>query len=193
MTYAAIVLGKEYRRFDGKPVLSMEAKMTAIAAGEMYRCGAVSMLIFTGGKTAGPEYPSEAETMALYCMRRYPEIPPEAIIIEGVAFDTISNARMVRDILRKNGSRAALLISRNYHLPRAEEIFLREGVVTVGINAEAAYAHRSSRHSTLANAYTGSLYYRILRVKEFLLRFQLAVDPEARIQRFITKRLRFAK
>jgi uncharacterized SAM-binding protein YcdF (DUF218 family) len=190
----AIVLGKEYRRFNGKPVLSMEAKMTAIAAGEMYQCGVVRLLIFTGGKTAGPEYPSEAEAMARYCMRLYPEIPREGIIIEDVAFDTIANARLVKKIIQNNeiGS-MPVLISRKYHMERAQGIFLREGMKTDPIPAEDILFFRSLRHRKLADAYMHSLYYRAVRVKEYLLRLQLAVDPEARIQRFVTRRMRFAK
>lgn len=192
MPRVAIVLGKEFRKFNGKPVLSMEAKMTALAAGELYKCGSTNMLIFSGGKTAGPEYPSEAEAMADYCRKRY-DILPEAIIIEDVSFDTIANARMVRDILRKNGWKSPFLISRNYHLDRAWEIFFREGVAAIALSAETIIEHRSLRHSLLANAYRSSFYYRLVRVKEFILRFQLAIDPDAKLQRFITRRLRFAK
>jgi hypothetical protein len=38
-----------------------------------------------------------------------------------------------------------------------------------------------------------SLRYRLIKAKEYLLRLQLVIDPEARIQRFITRRMRFAK
>lgn len=193
MKRIVIVLGKEYRRLNGKPVLSMEAKMTAIAAGEMYKHGAVDVLIFTGGKTAGPEYPSEAEAMADYCMQRY-DIPREAIIIESVAFDTISNARLVQKILHDNEiDSVPMLLSREYHLPRAEGIFLREGLKTARVAVENMFLIRSPRHRKLAKTYMNSLYYRAVRVKEFLLRLQLAIDPGARIQRFITRRMRFEK
>jgi uncharacterized SAM-binding protein YcdF (DUF218 family) len=189
----AIVLGKEYRRFNGKPVLSMEAKMTAIAAGEMYKCGVVSLLIFTGGKTAGQEYPSEAEAMAAYCTQRY-DIPREAIIIEDAAFDTIANARLVKKIIQDHEIEGvSVLISRKYHIERAQNIFLREGMETDPIPAEDLLFFRSLRHRKLADAYLCSFYYWVVMVKEYLLRLQLAVDPEARIQRFITRRMRFAK
>jgi uncharacterized SAM-binding protein YcdF (DUF218 family) len=170
----------------------MEAKMTAIVAGEMFRCGTVDLLVFTGGKTAGEEYPSEAEAMAAYCIQRY-DIPPEAIILECVAFDTITNARLVKKIFDDKGYDDAWLLSRKYHLKRAQDIFFREGMKTDPIPVEEILWFRSPRHRKLADAYMHSLHYRVVRIKEYLLRLQIAVDPEARIQRFITRRMRFAK
>jgi uncharacterized SAM-binding protein YcdF (DUF218 family) len=193
MMNIAIVLGKEFRKFNGKPVLSMEAKMTAIAAGEIYKFGLVSLLIFTGGRTAGPEHPSEAEAMAAYCVKRY-GIPPEAIILEDAAFDTITNARFVKTIILSKGIRELpMLVSRAYHLPRAEGIFFREDLKTIPVYVESMLSLRSSRHCELAEKYMYSLRYRLIKAKEYLLRLQLVIDPEARIQRFITRRMRFAK
>ena len=206
MTRVAIVLGKIWKkeRRNGVPQLSMEAKMTALAAGQMYCAGKVDLLIFTGGHTAGAEYPSEARAMAEYCKekcrkiervrKQYRSITDTAIMLEEEAFDTITNARLVRKMLSENKIRTTpFLLTRRYHLKRAERIFLREGIQTWPTAVEDIFMRRTDRHAQLGEKYLGSYHYRLCEAKELLVRIQLAVDPDARIQRFITRRERHAK
>ncbi len=85
---ALVVLGKNWREYPpGKEPqkfklrLSIESKMSVLAAGEMFKEGLIDKIIFSTGKTAGKEYPSEGEEMIKYLKERYPDIPEEAIIL----------------------------------------------------------------------------------------------------------------
>ena len=67
---AVIVLGKNWREYpsekptqDWKLRLSIESEMSALAAGELFKQGRTERIIFSGGRTAGKDLPSEAAAM----------------------------------------------------------------------------------------------------------------------------------
>src|SRR3989344_8674373 len=68
--------------------LSVDGKMRALAAVEMYKAGLVDKIIFTGGKASGKEYPSDAESMRAYFLKKYPDIPEGKIVLEEESLNT---------------------------------------------------------------------------------------------------------
>ncbi len=192
MNRTVIVLGKTWKYVQGRPQLSIEAKMTALAAGELYRAKLADKFIFSGGKTAGDDHISEAQAMAEYCSVHC-GIPAECIALEEVSFDTIANARCLKGMLELNSVLCPILLTRDYHGKRARHLFASEGIRTELASVEEVMSGRSYWHCAFAKKYTRSAYYLMQRIKECLIMFQLLIDPEARMQRFITRRIRFVK
>lgn len=101
---------KSYRIY-----LSLESKMTALAAGQMYVEGKAGKIIFSTGETAGkdPEgnpYPTEAEEMKRFMRIFFPKdvIPESAIELESQSFDTAGNAEEVKKCFKKKEFRVSL-------------------------------------------------------------------------------------
>ena len=103
---AVVALGKNWKRSPFGP--SLESRMNALAAAHLVSTGAGDLLIFSGGRTAGPDRPSEARAMYAYMRRFFSEeqIPEEAVILEETSIDTAANAEHVHDILRHHGVEA---------------------------------------------------------------------------------------
>ena len=78
-----------------------------------------AVLIFSGGKTAGPI--SEARMMALIAYAR--GILPSQVILEEDSLSTIENAQFVDRIVKKVPIKRFILVSRLTHLKRAVPIF----------------------------------------------------------------------
>ena len=88
---------------------------------ELYRAGAGSKIIVTGG-AVGNEY-VESEVMAAYCLQN--GIPAQDILVESVAKNTFENARMVRDIMKEKGYANAIVVTSSFHTMRAKTFFAR--------------------------------------------------------------------
>ncbi len=124
---ALVVLGKNWREYPPKEKmgefklrLSLEAKMSVLAAGEMFKESLIDKIIFSGGKTAGKEYPSESEQMAVYLREKYPNIPETAIILEEKSTDTVGNAEKIAEIIKENPELQKLaLMTTESHTARA--------------------------------------------------------------------------
>src|ERR1035437_5834978 len=135
---AVIALGKNWRLpITGGPRidLSLESKMTALAAGQMYKDGKVGKIIFSTGKTAGKDsngndYPTEAAEMNRFMRIFFPldEIPVEDVIVEAESFDTAGNAQEVKQILQKENIKNPALLTVGFHLPRSKKLFANYGV-----------------------------------------------------------------
>lgn len=102
---------------------SIETEITAEAAGLLFERGAGDLIIFSGGHTAGPEYPSEARGQrdSLRGHERFNEaaIPEEAIILEEESGSTAGNFRNVKARLEEYGVSNLILATVGYHMPRA--------------------------------------------------------------------------
>ena len=197
-TRAVVVLGKNWRAYPprNRPAgwrlhLSIESKMAVLAAGHLFRSGHADMILISSGKTAGPDWPSEAEAMRDYLKRRYPGIPDESILLESISIDTPENAEQVSRILRAHEPQPVTLLTIGFHLPRSMKIFRTFGITAErGMASEDVLAERSLHHRTFIVNYLKSWRVKSERVKEALLRLLLLVDPEATIPRLQTKRLR---
>lgn len=76
--------------------LSDRSELSVFATGFLFDTGNFKQIIFSGGKTAGADYPSEAKAMKDFLLKEFPEIPEEKIILEENSFDTIENAIEVK-------------------------------------------------------------------------------------------------
>lgn len=73
----------------------------ATAAATLWQQEQDSLLIFSGGRTAGAQYPSEAEAMREYVCRAPWNIPAAHILTESESTDTAENVRNVVTLLRE--------------------------------------------------------------------------------------------
>lgn len=143
---AVIALGKNWRLPIGKdnthPLggspqidLSIESKMTALAAGQMYVDGCTNKIIFSTGQTAGKDkqgnyYPTEAEEMKRFMRIFFPEneIPESAIETQTKSFDTAGDAEEDKKILEREDIKNVALLSVGSHLWRSKRLFENYGV-----------------------------------------------------------------
>ena len=109
--------------------LSVESKMAAVSAGLLYLAGKTEQIIFTGGKTAGEQFPSEAQAMKDYMKATFQDAIPDSVIrTEDQSLDTVENAKAVKGILEQNPDQKVGYITVDYHLQRARETFSRQGL-----------------------------------------------------------------
>lgn len=104
--------------------LSIESEITAEAAGILYRQGIAYSIIFSGGHTAGPAYPSEAAKMrdAMYAHFDASEIPCANTVLEEVSYDTATNLKIVKERMSELGIDEIILLTIGYHLPRVKRL-----------------------------------------------------------------------
>jgi len=182
---AVIVLGKNWRERppkdatpDWKPRLSIESEMSALAAGQMYRDGKTTRLIFTGGRTAGGDRASEAEAMRDYLKKKFPEIPEGAIEIESESIDTFANAEGVSSLLQSHGLDNVALLTVGFHLSRADRIFKSKGIKAECFSSEEIMRARSKHHDKLVDRFHGSGRVKWAKVMEFAAKRLLDLDSE---------------
>lgn len=110
--------------------LSIESKMTAEAAGTLLSQGIGDLVIFSGGHTAGPRFPSEAEKMmeTMYANFTEAQIAPARVKLEQASRDTVSNLREVKERLPGLEVDNIILLTVGYHLPRAKRLARLLGV-----------------------------------------------------------------
>jgi len=119
--------------------MSSDAILTAYSTGLLweagFQSGAETMIIFTGGKTAGEDFPSEAEAMKKYLLFMFPNIPEDSIILEDKAYSTTGNAEYTKeflDDLKENeqidNDISPILLTRGFHTERAATHFDAFGV-----------------------------------------------------------------
>ena len=198
---ALVVLGKNWREYppDEKPEgfdlqLSIESKMSSLAAGEMFKQGLVDKLIFSGGKTAGAEYPSEGEAMIEYLKEKYPDIPEGSIIAENASIDTSENAEQVAEILAKDPTLQKIaLMTVGFHLQRAEKLFKEFGIETTPFPSEEELKKRSPHYERFVDAYLKSGHVKTEEIKEIILRSLLYIDAKGKIPGLLTKKIRHQK
>ena len=109
---AIIVLGTPANP-DGTP--SPEQRERTFEGIREFKAGAAPHLIFTGG--AAHNQFVEARTMATLALAQ--KVPPEAIIEEGQAQNTIQNIFYSQRIMAAHGWTTAEVVSSPSHLPRA--------------------------------------------------------------------------
>ncbi len=196
---ALLVLGRNWREYPSgkqseefKLHLSVESKMSTVAAGEMFKQGLVSKIIFSGGKTAGQAYPSEASAMAEYLKKKYPQVPEEAIVLEEVSIDTPENAERVAGLLAEHPElKTIALLTGGIHLARAQTLFKEFGIEAHPFPVEEQLRNISKEYEQFVESYsTPSIEGATVQIKEWILQSLLWVDPKGRIPRVITKKLR---
>ncbi|MBU2564600.1 YdcF family protein [Patescibacteria group bacterium] len=191
---ALVVLGKNWREYPPKKAnkdwplrLSIESKMSALAAGEMFKAGLTDKIIFSTGKTAGKYWPSEAEIMSDYLKKNY-SIPDDAIILEKESIDTVENAEMVAEIIEKHNIKNIALMTSHYHLKRSVGLFNDYGMEVHSFPSEEMIKKRSSHYEKFVENYLKSGRVKKEKIKEAVLRSLLVIDSKGKIPRIITKR-----
>ena len=194
---AVVVLGKNWREMppkikpeNWKLHLSLESKISAIAAGEMYISGLTDKIIFSTGKTAGIDYPSEAEAMQNLLKMKYPKIPDDAIILEDKSIDTIDNVDHVALILEMYNLQNIALITVGFHIERSKKIFKNAGIDVHGFPSEEIIKKRSEHYKKFVDNFLSSNRVRVENMKEAVLRGLLIIDVKGKIPRIIAKRTR---
>jgi uncharacterized SAM-binding protein YcdF (DUF218 family) len=196
---AIVALGKNWRLPVGPRIqLSIESKMTVLAAGQMYADGKVGKIIFSTGETAGKNlqghtYPAEADQMKKFLRRFFSEeqIPDAAIELENHSFDTAGNAEEVRTIINDLHLQKVALLTVGFHLPRSMRLFKSYGVnVDQGLSSEQILEARSSHYQGFLDEYHQSDRYKNLTSTERKVNAISIIDRKGKLIRLITKRSR---
>lgn len=198
---AVIALGKNWNfSIEGKRIeLSLESKITALAAAELYLQKKVNNIIFSGGETAGLDlngipYPSEAEEMKKFLRIFFQnnEIPDKAIILENKSIDTAGNAEEVREIINIKKFKKLALLTVGFHLPRSKEIFKNYNVlIKAYYSSEEVLKNSNSYYDQLISEYYWSTRYITEIAKEVVgLGLVHTIDPKGKILRAITAKTR---
>ena len=125
-----IALGKNWEK--GSSNLSIESKITALAAGLIMRHNLSKTLILSGGHTLNPFHISEAEAMYEVLHGAFPEVAEEKICFDNYFLTTTGNAINSNVIcsearkIKKDLDIALLTVG--YHIPRAGTVFGIEGL-----------------------------------------------------------------
>jgi uncharacterized SAM-binding protein YcdF (DUF218 family) len=175
----------------GGPSLTLESRLCARAAARLLTEGRAPRLIFSGGRTAGPDHPSEAEAMWRCARRHAPVEATPRVRLEELSIDTVDNARHVSALL---GAGEVVLVAPAAHLRRAIHHFRRHGLpVHEAWEAEALVEQVSRRHARLIRAYRGSARAMTRRLKEKILFTLLAVDPGGLLPGAVTRYTRHGR
>lgn len=215
-----VVLGKNWRsqkkrknlnqRFPERRKsqdLSVDAKIAAIAAGMMYLARFTHKIVFTGGKTAGEAWPSEAQAMKEFMQKTFQPndgdkkqslIPNKAIYVLETSKDTSENAIEIKQLLKKPEFSSTKTESPigymtiGYHQPRAEQQFQNSDLPSgQWFNSEEIISFRSSLHHQLTEKLQGSPRINLLEgSREFIARALLKIDPNAKIGRYLAHLIR---
>ncbi|HSX52839.1 MAG TPA: YdcF family protein [Patescibacteria group bacterium] len=104
--------------------LSIESEITAEAAGILFTNGIGDLIIFSGGHTAGSNYPSEASKMAesMYLHFTTSDVPVDKIVLEEDSHDTLGNLENVKECIPELDIDEIILVTVGYHLPRTKRL-----------------------------------------------------------------------
>lgn len=132
-TPVALVLGALVYP-DGTPSPFLTRRLEV--ARRLYDAGRVQTIIVSGDGMA-PEY-DEPLAMRRYLLRA--GVPPERVVVDGGGFDTYHSCVRARQVF---GVSEVVLVSQDYHLPRAVATARCVGLSAVGVGDRAS--RRSSR------------------------------------------------
>jgi len=198
---AVFVLGKNWRKYPSKENpgeklhLSIESKMSAIAAAEMFLSGKTQKIYIFGGKTAGHDHPSEAGAMRDFIIKVYGEgedapVSPADIIAEEESVDTHENAKEVFKIVEAEKFHKVALLTVGFHMERSEQIFRNHGVEADSFSAEEFLGNRSPHYRRFLEEYEGSGRVAFEKEKEMLYKIFLEADPKGTLATWIAKKFR---
>ncbi len=200
----AVILGGSWEpRKEGERLeLSVNSKLRTLAGGVLASEGKVSEIIFTGGKTAGVENPSEAQAMADFLKLNFPnlKVPVE---LDSESFDTIENAKFVKKIVDKVDLAKVLVVTNDFHLARTLAIFDHVGMSVDAISAESILLKTYHWHQTEKSGKVNHYPYKRFierhlksgemkkkRIVEVGLRAITKIDPEGKLLTALAKKLR---
>lgn len=137
----AIVLGAQvYPSGDPSPWLAYRLD----AAAQLYRDGKVDAILVSGDN--GDTHYNEPEAMRRYLVER-DGVPTEAIALDYAGFDTHATCVRAKKVF---GVDRALMVSQDYHVPRAVALCRAAGVDADGVGDARAHADRGTYAKALA-------------------------------------------
>ena len=150
---ALIVFGYGPVRPSSTPgcgTLNLYGRINAIAAGVLFRTCEVRTIIPTGGRTGGPDRPSEAALISRILQTKF-GVPEHLILPEGQSLDTLFNVAHVANLIDRSPVmwRALGFVAMGCHLPRIREICSLIGLDGEFIPAEDVVRKRSARYDLL--------------------------------------------
>lgn len=202
---AVVVLGQGMKLNErGEPVPSLESKMRAIAALELFGQGKVNKIILSGNarRKGYPANVTIAGLMKQYLIER--GIPEEAVVTETGSKNTAENLENSLKIIESEGLKKILFETNEYHIPRARQllnnILEKHGLhldEASFVSAEKLLKERSEHYDELVSHYefpdslkkapTETLK-KILR--EFLRKMLIYIDRDDKIATFLAEKLR---
>ncbi len=133
----ALVFGAGLRR-DGSPTTVLADRVEAAA--RLYHLGKASQLLLSGSDTS--RYGDETEAMRAMAIRL--GVPPEAIRVDPGGHRTYATCLRAREAF---GVRQAILVTQDYHLPRALATCQALGIDAVGAASDLhTYGRRSQAY-----------------------------------------------
>lgn len=181
---AIIIMGRNWRGYPKKHQpfirhetkekfldLSIPAKINCQMAAEFYKQGLAKYIVFGTGKTAGKDWPSEAQAIKNYISRAHPEIPKEKILIHEKNLDSYEEIKQDVHILQEKGLVGKIaLITIDTQLPKAIKMFKREGITNVdAYDSLQEISKKSHRHKRIVDNYQKSEAAIYERKKERIL------------------------
>jgi uncharacterized SAM-binding protein YcdF (DUF218 family) len=175
---------------DNRWNLSVESRLNVLAAGELYQPG--MQILFSTGKTAGEDTPSEAAAMYSYFKRFFPTVPGEDILLDEASIDTASNAAEVSKLLKDRHYDRIGLLSVDYHVDNARTLFTRYGVaIDQTFASNEVIKNRSHHHEAYALAWASLDRVKSERKKEMVRKVLLhTFDRKGKALQQVTKRSR---
>ncbi len=134
---AIVVLGAGLRP-DGTPSTYLRRRLAAAA--DLYAAGAAPTVILSGDAHDTPGGGSYDEPASMRDWILDLGVPDDALVLDREGFDTTATCRRAGDVY---GARTAVVITQDYHLPRALFSCARAGLDAVGVGVSAASATRA--------------------------------------------------
>lgn len=122
---AIIVLGAQVKA-DGTPSVALERRLTA--ALEAYH--ADEQLIICCGAQGGDEPAAEGDVMRAWLLKR--GVREEDVVAETASFNTRENLDNARAIMQAHDLSQALVVTSDYHVPRALALCRQAGISATG-------------------------------------------------------------
>ena len=120
-----IVLGAQVKE-DGTPSVALERRLTA--ALEMYKTD--PQIIICCGAQGANEPAAEGDVMRAWLIDR--GVKEEDAIAETKSFNTRENLNYAREIMKEKGLSQALIVTSDYHVPRALALCRQVGIPATG-------------------------------------------------------------
>lgn len=156
----AIVFGAALR--DKGTTLSPYLLWRVETAVTLYKSGVVNKLLMTGdGGASDHDEPAVMRKVAIQL-----GVPNEAIITDKFGFDTYDSCYRARNI--RNIS-SAIVVTQAYHLPRAVYTCQKNGIDTIGVNAQARFGRSVGAFDIIRETFSTDKLFIQLVLRKFSL------------------------
>ena len=173
--------------------LSTESRLGVMAAGVLYDQHYWDMdILFSSGRTAGPDVPSEAGAMRDALLLRHPEIPADQVLVEDKSRDTATNAIEVAKMLKTRPYELISLMSVSYHVANAAKLFRRRGIhINRTFSSDVVLAKVDEDAAGFVRDWSAFDRIKKERRNEFMRKVMLStVDPKGMLLSQVTARSR---